>query len=124
MALATMSAEVVVINLLSEHKIGCFFQSLVTRDHVTRPKPDPESLCAAANKLGEDSSRCVCIGDSIHDVEAAEAAGIPFILVDSRLFVRRERDREKLDRLKKTQAIRYTVVPDSLLSIHTHLSTM
>lgn len=44
-------------------------------------KPRPGLLLQAMAALGEPPERCVAIGDSHEDLRAAEAAGVPFILV-------------------------------------------
>jgi len=44
-------------------------------------KPDPAPLLAAASKLGVEPADCVYIGDAVHDVQAAHAAGMEVIAV-------------------------------------------
>ena len=44
-------------------------------------KPDPGHLLRLLDKIGGRPDRAVMIGDSIHDVEAAHAAGLPAVLV-------------------------------------------
>jgi phosphoglycolate phosphatase-like HAD superfamily hydrolase len=46
----------------------------VTRDDVTRPKPAPDGIAAAARALCPDGGAIWMIGDSPRDVEAARAA--------------------------------------------------
>ena len=53
--------------------------AVVTADDVARAKPHPEPLYAAADKLGVDPRRCVMVGDTAHDVRAAERARIASI---------------------------------------------
>ena len=47
----------------------------VCASDVRHPKPDPESVLLACQKLGVEVSRSVMIGDSIFDVQSARAAG-------------------------------------------------
>ncbi len=47
----------------------------VCASDVRLPKPDPESVLLACQKLGVQVSRAVMIGDSIFDVQSARAAG-------------------------------------------------
>lgn len=57
--------------------------ALVCPDDVFRPKPDPEPMYAALEKLGipRGASACVLyVGDHIRDIEAGNAAGMPTIL--------------------------------------------
>jgi phosphoglycolate phosphatase len=44
-------------------------------------KPDPGHLLLLIEKMGSRRERAVMIGDSIHDVAAAHAAGLPAVLV-------------------------------------------
>lgn len=44
-------------------------------------KPRPALLRWAMAALGERPASCVAIGDSLADLQAAEAAGVPFVLV-------------------------------------------
>jgi phosphoglycolate phosphatase len=44
-------------------------------------KPDPKHILLLVERMGGDPKRAVMIGDSIHDVEAAHAAGLPAVLV-------------------------------------------
>jgi len=53
------------------------FDTVITADDVKFPKPDPEPVHMALERLGvEASRRVVFIGDSAHDIEAGRAAGI------------------------------------------------
>jgi phosphoglycolate phosphatase len=44
-------------------------------------KPDPGHLLLLLDRIGGRADRAVMIGDSIHDVAAAHAAGLPAVLV-------------------------------------------
>ena len=44
-------------------------------------KPDPRHILMLVERMGGDPRSTVMIGDSIHDVEAAHAAGLPAVLV-------------------------------------------
>ncbi len=52
------------------------FDVLVFDDDVKEPKPDPEGLHIALDRLGAAPSAAVYLGDSGSDVEAALAAGV------------------------------------------------
>jgi phosphoglycolate phosphatase-like HAD superfamily hydrolase len=45
-------------------------------DDVTTPKPSPEGLILALERLGASPARAVFVGDSDHDVEAGRRAGV------------------------------------------------
>ena len=44
-------------------------------------KPDPRHILMLVERMGRTPERAVMIGNSIHDVEAAHAAGLPAVLV-------------------------------------------
>lgn len=47
---------------------------VITRDLVTRAKPDPDLFLAAAERLGVPITSCVVVGDSVWDLLAARRA--------------------------------------------------
>ena len=47
---------------------------IVTRDQVSRAKPDPDLFLAAAERLGTDVTESVVVGDSVWDLLAARRA--------------------------------------------------
>ncbi|HKK01194.1 MAG TPA: HAD-IA family hydrolase [Desulfuromonadales bacterium] len=55
-----------------------YFQVVVTSLDVPRPKPYPDMLLLAADRLGFPSEQLIFIGDSELDREAARSAGIRF----------------------------------------------
>ncbi len=44
-------------------------------------KPDPRHILMLVERMGSSPQRAVMIGDSVHDVHAAHAAGLPAVLV-------------------------------------------
>jgi phosphoglycolate phosphatase len=44
-------------------------------------KPDPRHILMLVERMGRTPDRAVMVGDSVHDVEAAHAAGLPAVLV-------------------------------------------
>jgi phosphoglycolate phosphatase len=44
-------------------------------------KPDPKHILMLLERMGGAAQRAVMVGDSIHDLEAAHAAGLPAVLV-------------------------------------------
>ena len=44
-------------------------------------KPDPRHILMLVERMGRTPKKAVMVGDSIHDVEAAHAAGLPAVLV-------------------------------------------
>lgn len=57
------------------------FDAIVTRDDVTRGKPDPEPYLRAAAAIGIDPAYCLAVEDSHNGARAAHAAGIRVIVV-------------------------------------------
>ena len=57
------------------------FAAIVGPDMAPAPKPDPRHLLAAIQAAGCDPARALMVGDSISDVLAAKAAGVPVAVV-------------------------------------------
>lgn len=49
---------------------------IIGADDVIQPKPHPEPILIAMERLGEDPRRSIYIGDSVHDMESGRAAGV------------------------------------------------
>ena len=95
-ALATMSSGDVVQNIINFHGIGHYFDHVVTVDDVVNVKPDPEILVKTIGLLGVNAEQAVYCGDSSHDSEAAFRLDMPFLLINSGLYVRGEALQELL----------------------------
>jgi HAD superfamily hydrolase (TIGR01549 family) len=65
-------------NTLPRLGIAAYVDAIVSADHVQRPKPDPEGMKVALERLGCASSvdSAVYIGDTTHDMQAARSAGV------------------------------------------------
>ena len=59
--------------------IGQFFEFVVSAEDASALKPDPAPLLAALSMLGRSSAGAVMVGDTVHDVHAGQAIGIPTI---------------------------------------------
>lgn len=59
-------------------------------DDVDRSKPDPEIFLTAMKRFSIDPRRALAVGDSIWDVQAARAAGIACVTVESGGFSQHE----------------------------------
>jgi len=57
------------------------FRHLVTRDDVTKGKPDPEPYLLAALRLGVDPADCLALEDSHNGIRAAHGAGMMAVMV-------------------------------------------
>jgi len=52
-----------------------FFDTVIALDHTTRPKPDPEPVFKALDRLGSTPEETIMIGDNYHDILAGKNAG-------------------------------------------------
>jgi len=70
--------------ILLEHMgLMHYFSVLIGREHVQKPKPDPEPIFKALAKLEDDTTNVWMIGDTPMDILAANAAGIQAVAVTS-----------------------------------------
>ncbi len=67
--------------LLDELGLSPYFGLVISGDTLTVRKPDPGQLLHACSRLGISPERLLLVGDSIHDVRAARAAGCPVFCV-------------------------------------------
>lgn len=65
--------------ILSHFRLEHYFSTVVTSRDVERPKPYPDMLLLAANRLGMAVEDLLFIGDSELDAQAAGAAGMKFL---------------------------------------------
>lgn len=49
---------------------------IVGADDVVKPKPDPEPVLLALERMGESSDTTIFVGDSHHDIYSGRAAGV------------------------------------------------
>jgi HAD superfamily hydrolase (TIGR01509 family) len=81
MAIVTSSSRRSADQHLTLAGIRTRFETILTRDDVTRGKPSPDLYLLAAARLGVKPQRCVAVEDSNHGVTAAHAAGAITIMV-------------------------------------------
>jgi len=58
------------------------FDAIICGDTLPQKKPSPEPLIHCMRKLGCSREETIMVGDSISDIQAAQAAGVPVICVD------------------------------------------
>ncbi len=75
LAVATGKGYRGAITLLERHGIIGRFHSIQTPDH-NRGKPDPQMIATAMDKAGATRGQTVMIGDTVHDMRMAKAAGV------------------------------------------------
>lgn len=78
LAVATGKGYRGAVTLLERHAILDRFHSVQTPDH-NRGKPDPQMIETAMEKAGASKSETVMIGDTVHDMRMAKAAGVQAI---------------------------------------------
>jgi HAD superfamily hydrolase (TIGR01509 family) len=61
--------------VLGAHGLDVLFDTIVTVDQVSGPKPNPESIQLAVARLGVAPDEVIFVGDSPADMVAARAAG-------------------------------------------------
>src|ERR1700730_7886287 len=67
--------------LLKRLGLADWIDVVVGGDSCVRRKPDPQPLLFACETLNVPPSESLMIGDSVNDVQAARAAGIPIVCV-------------------------------------------
>lgn len=80
-AVATSSRNPHAEHHLSAAGLLEMFETVVTRDDVTHPKPHPEPYLTAALRLQIEPQHCLAIEDSHAGVRAAHAAGMQTVMV-------------------------------------------
>ncbi|RYE87043.1 MAG: HAD family phosphatase [Hyphomicrobiales bacterium] len=80
-AVATSSRSPHAIGHLGAAGLLDAFETIITRDDVTNPKPHPEPYLLAAGRLGVAPASCLAVEDSHAGVRAAHAAGMQTIMV-------------------------------------------
>lgn len=75
----TSKRAVLVTKSLKAHGLFDAFACVNGAEDSTAHKPDPDPLLTAAKKLGVSPDRCVYVGDSPYDLQAAHAANMPCV---------------------------------------------
>jgi len=81
LAVVTNKPVVATRKILQLLGLADFFDVIVGGDTLPQRKPDPAPLREAARQLALDVTDLVMVGDNVHDIEAARAAGMTSIAV-------------------------------------------
>jgi phosphoglycolate phosphatase len=81
LAVVTNKPVLATNRILEALSLAEFFTVVVGGDSVQQRKPHPAPLLEAARRLGVEVSQSLMVGDNIHDVEAAHAAGMRCVAV-------------------------------------------
>ena len=79
LALASSAAADELDALLEVAHAGRYFDAKTDADDAERSKPDPDIVQAALRKLALPAGRCVMVGDTPYDAQAAHRAGVAFV---------------------------------------------
>jgi len=82
MAVCTNKQEHLSIDLLKKIKIYHFFDYVAGGNTFNHNKPDPKHLTDTIEIIGGNIKKTIMIGDSETDSGAAQAANIPFVLIE------------------------------------------
>ena len=73
--IVTNKPELYTLAILDQLPFSSSPETIICPDHVTKTKPDPESIILACNQLGVKPKNTVYIGDHLRDIEAGLSAG-------------------------------------------------
>ena len=76
LAVVTSKGDVLARRGLELVGIAAHFETIVSCDSCTRHKPHPEPVLTALERLGYEPDEALFVGDSVHDIEAGNAAGV------------------------------------------------
>ena len=76
MGVCTNKPEAFTRQILEGLGLATYFSSMVGGDTTSTRKPDPQPVLACLRGLVSEPASSVMIGDSVHDVHAAHAAGV------------------------------------------------
>ena len=82
MAVCTNKQEHLSIDLLKKIKIYHFFDYVAGGNTFNHNKPNPKHLTDTIEIIGGNLKKVIMIGDSETDSSAAQAANIPFVLIE------------------------------------------
>lgn len=84
--------------MMNQYKLDTYFDFIISTDDVTSPKPHPEAVLKAIDKLSITADETLVVGDSKSDILMGKVAGSKTVL-----FTRKEYDLfYSFDELKKT----------------------
>ncbi|MCZ2260012.1 pyrophosphatase PpaX [Sporosarcina sp. G11-34] len=76
MAVVSTKKNDMVMRGLDLLDVDGIFDVVIGLDDVTNPKPDPEPILLALDRLGAKKEEALMIGDNFHDVEGGQNAGV------------------------------------------------
>ena len=85
LAVASSSSRHWVEGHLAERGLLEYFAAIVTRDDVSRVKPDPALYATAVERVGSEPASALAIEDSLNGVTAAKRAGLLCVAVPNEM---------------------------------------
>ncbi|MFM2483498.1 HAD family hydrolase [Celerinatantimonas yamalensis] len=79
--IVSSAATWMVENILESLKLSTAFDIVITKEHVTKHKPDPEAYELALSKLSVSPSKTIIFEDSTAGVNAGKASGCDVIAI-------------------------------------------
>ena len=73
LAVCTGASRPIANFTLAQSGLSHYFRTVVTGNDVDKPKPDPEGLRIAIEKIGAHSDQAVYVGDHPNDIKAARS---------------------------------------------------
>jgi beta-phosphoglucomutase family hydrolase len=84
-AIASGGPREIVKRSLELAGLAPLFKVVVSADDVVHGKPSPDMFLLAAKKMGVEPTRCLVFEDAVPGMRAAEAAGMKYVTVPSRV---------------------------------------
>ncbi len=81
MALVTSAHQAKIDRVMAHYPWSDYFQTIVSGEMISHPKPAPESYLLAAQRLGATPSNCLALEDSNTGMRSALAAGCHSIMI-------------------------------------------
>lgn len=79
LAIVSTKPHQMIERYLDDKKIKDLFELIIGGDDVKNPKPDPEPIFLACEKLGIETPETMLVGDSLMDCLAAKNADVIFV---------------------------------------------
>ncbi len=76
MAIVSTKRSDIVLKGMKLMGIEDLFEVVIGLDNVVNPKPDPEPILLALERLGSTKEEALMIGDNSHDIEGGQNAGV------------------------------------------------
>ena len=73
--MASNSFKEPALETLKFHRLIKYFSTIVTAEDVERPKPYPDAILKACEKLGVAPDEAIYVGDNKNDYKAGKSAG-------------------------------------------------